>query len=122
MTDTTYNRKAAEIMGAKFNPDFTIQDDGYPKGKPKGTEMFGNKIDRFLKYNSSFDWQIPLWQKIWKMVCDGAGNYSKQERSSIDIWVSEYEFCLLTKSAEDCFVKLFPLIDFLEQNTKRTEK
>ncbi len=106
MTDTdTYLRKAAELMGLKGNHLDTPNE--------HWTNNDNKAVIWDLRYH--FDWreQVPLWQKVWSMVCLGAGSYTTKERSNIDMWTSEYEFHLLSKSAEECFPKLFPLIDLI---------
>lgn len=54
------NKLIAEFMGATFNEDGTY--DEYPN-EMRG-EVWGNKIDNFLKYHESFDWLMPVVEKI----------------------------------------------------------
>lgn len=60
MNTTESNKLIAEFMGATFFKDGSY--DEYPK-EMKG-EVWGDQIDNFLKYHTSWDWLMPVVEKI----------------------------------------------------------
>ncbi len=111
-----YNRKATEIMCFKYFPE-SEEYFAHWTCKIKNENRLIYEINCNFEFNSSFDWQIPLWQKIWE---NWIGLFHKQTmeqdaEGKMFAIREKYYKSMDSKTPDACFEYICQAIDYLEK-------
>ena len=68
------NKLIAEFMGYKFYNNLPQQRNGYQLPKHKGTAIYLAYEESELQYNTSWDWLMPVVDKIYNIGLDEQEN------------------------------------------------
>ncbi len=106
-----YNNKIAELMEIRFHDNKTVS--GFPTVFP--LEMGITKVGDF-KFNSSFDWQIPLLKKLISILHERLNaNPNENISGRIKRIMDGYALAIVYGTAESGFEIICQAIDYIQK-------
>ncbi len=112
---TYYNKRCAELIG-KYVKDTPLQAAHYVVHIGNETRICYVSIPT-NNFANSFDWQIPVWQKVWKVFVENIfSKLSSKDEQPMFIIREEYHRRIDLSSPEAAFTILCQAIDFIDAN------